>query len=75
MVRTRSIYAMTIHVSLVQAVASCGGFSRKLALWCCFDSKYGDKATLSLFLVAKDRENPVLGAKMPVVGRVTQVVA
>ena len=38
-------------------------FSCKLALWCCSDSKYGDKATLFLAWVAKDRENPVLGAK------------
>ena len=34
--RMRTVYATISHVDLVQAVASCGGFSRKLALWWLF---------------------------------------
>ena len=46
-VRTHLIYAMTIHVNPVQAVASCGSFfaSLRCARGGCFDSKYGDKVT------------------------------
>ena len=47
-VRTRLIYVMTIHVNLVQAVASCDSFLANLRCGGCFDSKYGDKATLFL---------------------------
>ena len=63
MVRTRSIYAMTIHVSLVQAVASCGGFLANLRCGAVLTVNMGTKQRFSFYLVAKDRENPVLGAK------------
>ena len=39
---------MTIHVNLVQAVASCGSFLAHLRCGGCFDGKYVDKATLFL---------------------------
>ena len=39
---------MTVHVNLVQAVASCDSFLVNLRCGGCFDSKYVDKATLSL---------------------------
>ena len=39
---------MTIHVNLVQAVASCGSLLANLRHGGCFNSKYVDKATLFL---------------------------
>ena len=63
MVRTRSIYAMIIHVNLVQAVAACGGFLANLRCGGGFTVNVGTKQRFSLLLVAKDRENPVVGAK------------
>ena len=54
---------MIVHVNLVQAVASRGGFLANLRCGGCFDSKMGTKQRFSLLLVAKDRENPVVGAK------------
>ena len=38
-------------------------FSQTCAVVAVLDRKYGDKETFSLLLVAKDRENPVVGAK------------
>ena len=64
MVRTRSIYAMNIHVNLVQAVASCGGFLANLpAVVAVLTVIMGTKQRFSLLLDAKDRKNPVAGAK------------
>ena len=54
---------MTIHVNLVRVVASCGGFLENLRCGAVLRVNMGTKQRFSLLLVAKDRENPVLGAK------------
>ena len=65
---------MTIHVHRVQAVASCDSqFSQTCAVVAVLTVNMGKKQRLSLLLVAKDRENPVVGAKNA--SRVRQVVA
>ena len=53
---------LTIHVN--QAVASCDSFLANLrAVVAVLTVNMGTKQCLSLLLVAKDRENPVVGAK------------
>ena len=47
----------------MQAVASCGGYLANLCCGGCFDRECGVKATVFLRLVAKNRENPAVGAK------------
>ena len=55
-VRTRSIYAMIIHVNLVQAVASCGCFLQTCVVVAVLTGNVGSKQRFSLLLIAKDRE-------------------
>ena len=77
-VRTRTVNTTTRYVGLVQAVASRGGsHSQNCSVVAVYtDRKCGLKATIFLLLVAKDKENPVVGAKkMLVARRVAQVVA
>ena len=55
--------AMAIHVSLVQAVAYAVVFSQTCAVVAVLTVNMGTKQRFSLLSVAKDRENPVVGAK------------
>ena len=50
-------------------------FAQTCAVVAVLTVNMGTKQRFSLLLVAKDRENPVVGAKTPVAGRVRQVVA
>ena len=59
---------MIIRVNLVQALASCGGFnfwplSQTCAVVAVLTVNVGSKQRFFLLLVAKDRENPAVGAK------------
>ena len=63
MVRTRSIYPMIIHVNLVQAVPHAVVFSQTFTVIAVLTVNMGTKQCFSLLLVAKDRENLVVGAK------------
>ena len=47
----------------MKAVASCGGFLANLRCGGCFDSNYGDKATLFLAFGRQREGKSVVGAK------------
>ena len=72
-VRTRTIYTTAGHVDLVQAVIShAGSLSQTCAVVAVRTRNAGSKQSMFYLLVAKDRGNPVVGARNG--GRVMQVV-